>query len=345
MAFQMTSPLPPAPQEMFAPDGQPRLGAFQGSVPSVDLRGRLGAAGWQRRLRQLVKLKRWCWGGIATQEVFVGFAVVDAGLAANGFAFAIDLAAGDRLADRSVLGLPGMARLSDRPGEGLSARLATPGTTMNVARTLASPTFQAEIRSGDFVVEATLDARAAPDPLAVLMPVKNGDLDFTQKTTLMPVSGILRVGKRMWPLDGGFGGLDFTHGLFARLTAWRWAFALGRATDGTPVAFNLAEGISDAPAGENAVWIDRSLSPVAVPRFMFDAAHLDAPWQVQTPDGTVDLRFTSKGMHREDRDYIALQSRFAQVAGLFSGTIRGAGGKTLTVEGLPGVVEDQRVLW
>jgi hypothetical protein len=93
------------------------------------------------------------------------------------------------------------------------------------------------------------------------------------------------------------------------------------------------------------VWIGRSLSPVAVPRFVFDAAHPDAPWHVETPDGAVNLRFTPKAMHREDRDYVALQSRFAQVAGLFSGTIRGADGKTVQVEGLPGVTEDQRVLW
>ena len=119
------------------------------------------------------------------------------------------------------------------------------------------------------------------------MPVKNGDLDFTQKTTLMPSAGTVRVGTRTWSLATGFGGIDFTHGLFARLTAWRWGFALGRADDGTPIAFNLADGINGPGASENAVSIDRTLTPVATARFIFDAKHLDAPWQVQTDDGAL----------------------------------------------------------
>jgi len=341
MAYQMSASLPPAPPEFFDAAGQPRIGAYHGSTATIDLRPRLGG-GLRGRVRELLTLKRWVWGGIATPDVFVGFALVDAGLAANGFCYAVDLRSGDRVADISVLGLPGALRLSDRPGDGLSANLSASGTKMRVYRPRGTFSIQVDIRSGDFALEALLDVAAAPDALSVLMPVKNGDLDFTQKTTLMPSAGTVRVGTRSWSLASGFGGVDFTHGLFARLTAWRWGFALGRTDDGTPVAFNLADGISGPGASENAVWIDRTLAPVGPARFIFDAKHLDAPWQVQTDDGAVDLRFAPKGMHRE---YVVLQSHFAQIAGVFSGTIKGPGGQVHKVSSLPGVAEDQRVLW
>jgi hypothetical protein len=344
MAFQMSPTLPPVPPSLFDLKGEPRLGAYQGSMKTVDLRSRLGG-GLLGRLKQFTKLKRWVWGGVATGEVFIGFALVDVGIASNAFFFAVDLKGGRVLADKSFLGLPGALRLADRPGDGMSARMFAPGATLRVHRPQGTPGFHVELRSGDVEVDVLLDSADAPDPLAVLLPLKNGDLNFTQKTTLMPAAGTLTVGAKTWTLSGGFGGLDFTHGLFPRMTAWRWAFALGADSEGLPVGFNLTDGLSDASANENAIWIGRTLIPVQPPRFMFDAANLHGPWQVQTADGAVDLKFNPRGMHREDRNMMVVESHFAQVAGLFTGTLREPGGKVHHVKDLPGVTEDQRVLW
>lgn len=344
MAFQMSATLPPTPPSLLDEKGEPRLGTYQGSATTVDLRPRLGG-GWRGRVKQLLKLKRWTWGGIATQDVFVSFAIVDAGFAANAFCFAVDLKDGQLLADKSFLGVPGSVLLADRPGDNASARMLVPGSTLRVRRPKGSASFHVELRSGDFAVDALLDTAAAPEPLAALMPLKGGDLNFTQKTTLMPSAGTVTVGSKTWSLSGGFGGLDFTHGLFARRTAWRWAFAMGRDNEGLPVGLNLTDGLCDLPGNENALWLGRTIVPVASPRFLFDAAHLQNSWQLQTPDGAVDLRFTPKGMHREDRDLMLVENHFAQIAGTFSGTLKDASGKVHRVDGLPGVTEDQRVLW
>jgi hypothetical protein len=320
--------------------GRPRLGSYHGSFADVDLRPRLGG-GIAGRLKTLLKLKRWQWVGIGTPEVFIGLAVVDAGIAGNAFCFAVDLKTGRMLEDRSRLGL---VRLNDKPGEGADARFTQPGHRLRLTRAPGSPCYQVEVHSGALHLEALLDASLAPDPLAVLMTVRDGDLDATQKTNLMPVSGTLKVGARTWDLGQGFAGIDYTHGLFARRTAWQWAFGMGRAQDATPIGVNLTRGISDQ-TGENVVWVGREIVPVGPAQFVWDAKHLEAPWRVTTDDGSVDLRFTPMGVHRENRDLIVIQSHFAQIGGVFAGTVRDSRGATYTVDALPGVAEDQRVLW
>jgi hypothetical protein len=345
MAYQMKSPLRSIPDVLLAPGTKPQVGAYHGSFPEIDLRPRLGD-GLARRIKTVFKLKRWHYGMIATPEVCVSFAVIDAGLAGNAFVFVSELEAGRLVADRSRLGPPGLSMTAnDRPGQGAHARFDLPGHHIHVSRPSGSGAYEIEIRSGDMHLEAVLDASQAPDALTVLMPLIGGDLNFTQKLCLMPVTGTLRIGARTWDLGSGFGGMDFTHGLFARRTAWRWGFGMGRAQDGTPIGFNLTDGLSDAPENENVLWVGQKLIPVGSPRFVYDTKRLEAAWQVRTEDGAIDLRFSPRGVHREDRNLVAMESHFAQVAGVFQGTVRDPEGHTYSVDRLVGVTEDQRVVW
>jgi hypothetical protein len=344
MSFETRSPLPRTPPDLLDFSSRLKNGAYHGSVAAVDLQSRLGA-GITGRMGRLLKLKRWVWGCVATQDVYVGFALIDAGLASSGFAFAVDLKDGKTVSDQSVMGSRGALTLVDRPGEGLYANFESGRMHMQVARPTGSSAFKVTVQSPELVLKATLESGGAPDPLAVLMQVRDGDLDFTQKATLLAAHGEVRCGSRRWDLEGGFGGLDYTHGLFARKTEWRWAFALGRSVEGVPVALNLADGITDDIPGENAIWIGQQLSSTGAAAFHFDAEDPIAAWDVRTMDGAVRLLFRPKGLHREDRNYLVIKSHFAQVAGYFSGTIVDPAGRTHRVENLPGVAEDQRVLW
>jgi hypothetical protein len=202
-----------------------------------------------------------------------------------------------------------------------------------------------ELAARRLQLEATLDAGPAPSPIAAILPATNGDVNCTQKANLLPATGTLRADGRQWNLAGALGGTDFTRGILPRKTAWRWAFALGRTEDGTPVGFNLTDGLSEASRNEHALWIGRELVPMTPPRFTFDANNPMGPWQVRTADGAIDLRFTAKGLHREERNLLLVRSHFVQVAGLFHGTVRDPSGRTHTIAHLPGVTEDQRVLW
>lgn len=345
MAVRINELLPPAPPQPLGPDGAPRFGAYAGSFHTVSL-DRLAGTGAVGLARRLARRKRWFYTCIATEEILLGCGIVELGYAANGFYFLADLVRGGLLAEGSVLGVPGVTvRVNDHPGEGASASAVAPGTVLRLSRPEGTPAYQLRIRSGNFTADALLDAALAPPPLALVTSVVGGLVSATQKTNLLPSAGSVRIGERRWSLGGGFGGMDYTNGLLARQTRWRWGFGLGRATDGTPVGFNLAEGNYEGAETENVVWVGNELRPAGRPRFRFDADRPDAPWEIGNSDGSVDLRLTPKALHREERNLVVVKSRFAQASGVYAGTIRDGSGRAHTVAALPGVAENQFVIW
>ena len=52
---------------------------------------------------------------------------------------------------------------------------------------------------------------------------------------------------RRFELDGDDGFVDESAGYHARHTAWRWSAGIGRTDDGRRVAWNLVDGVHDAP--------------------------------------------------------------------------------------------------
>ena len=77
--------------------------------------------------------------------------------------------------------------------------------------------------------------------------------------------------KRVARVRGSFGELagivDESAGYHARHTAWRWSAGVGTLVSGEPVAWNLVDGIHDAPeASERTVWVagePHEVGPVA----------------------------------------------------------------------------------
>lgn len=337
------SDLNPAPREVLDAAGEARLGTYTGSFHTVDWSTRL--PGLKGLVRKLVRRKRWLWGGIATDEVFTGFAIVDVGYASNAFAFAVDLRQGELLADHSFVGIPGVgAKVGDRPDAGARCTFSGLGGEFRAIRPEGTASWTIEIDTKNLKLEASLDTLQAPPPVAVVMRLNEGDTTATQKANLLPASGTLRAGGRRFELASGLGGLDYSSGILGRQTAWRWAFGMGKAANGTQIGFNLTDGLSKEPGAENVIWVGNELVKVGPARFTFDAKRPEGAWQVRTEDGSLDLRFIGQGMHAERRNLGLLQSRFFQTAGLFSGVVRTPSGE-FNIEALPGVTEDQFVVW
>jgi len=157
----------------------------------------------------------------------------------------------------------------------------------------------------------------------------------------------LEIGRRRYALDGGVVGLDGTHGYLARHTRWTWAMGCGRLEDGTPLGFNLVAGFNEAPsgaAGENVLFLGDQLQPVGPAVFRFNAADPLDLWRIETADGTVQVTFRALHAHRDVRDLGLVRSRFLQPLGFFAGTLR-FGGREIELTELPGVTEDQDMLW
>jgi hypothetical protein len=148
------------------------------------------------------------------------------------------------------------------------------------------------------------------------------------------------VAGRRFSVDGGLGGYDYTNGAMPRHTRWRWAFAMGRARDGEPIAFNVVEGF--VGEAECAAFARGRVLPLHEPRFEFDVRESSAPWKLRA-DG-MDLVFDVGAVHAQHTNLLFVRSRFLQPVGTFRGTIR-VGDREVELDGVPGVVEDQDVLW
>ncbi|MFY1827445.1 DUF2804 domain-containing protein [Myxococcus fulvus] len=347
--------LPLAPASVATAQGEPRFGTYQGELPEVDLPRLLGRWAPERTTR-LLKRKRWHYTFTATPEVAALFAVVDLGYSASAFAVALDLRERKPLCDVSFLGVPWpMVSLGDKPGAGLSASFRTLGGKLAIRRGEEDERYQVEVdvsrvRTGSlntFQWNGEMLVAGGPPALTVIAPVQgDGLVNVTMKRNGLLSFGSIEAGGKRFRLDGGVGGIDYTQGYLARHTAWRWAFAAGRLADGTPVGLNLVEGFNETAteANENAFWLGDRLYPLARARFEYDTKDLLGPWRMTTVDGAVDLRFTPFYVHREERNLRLIISHFAQPVGFFDGTVT-VGGRTHQLSHVPGVSEDQDMLW
>lgn len=292
--------------------------------------------------------KRWQYLALTTPRYFCAAAVVNLGYAANAFVFVADLAEKKTLLQKSFIGVPGLsAQVSGRPAVGALARFRAPGASLELSRPDAASPYKLSVRLRKrLTLDATVSA-AGTTPLTYLGPIGGGGrANCTQKLPAAPAEVSLELDGRRLDMAGAQGGMDFTDGLLARDTSWRWAFGQGFARDGTRVAFNLVEGFNEVAGGssEDAVWIDGVPGSVGRGRFEYDAAEHLKPWKVRSECGAVALTFTPAAGYRECHNLLVASSRFLQVAGLYSGTLQ-VGGRTYELDGLPGVTEDQSVRW
>jgi hypothetical protein len=124
--------------------------------------------------------------------------------------------------------------------------------------------------------------------------------------------------------------LDESWGFHARRTTWWWSAGAGTAADGTPVVWNLVDGVHDAPrASERTVWRDGT--PVEVPPVAFTA----------DLSRVGDLTFTAEAQRARDDRVGPFRSTYRQPFGRFAGTLPDG---TALREGV-GVMEHHDARW
>jgi hypothetical protein len=335
------------------PFGHPRFGTYSGELREVALERLRGPFSLPSPIRFL-KHKRWVYAQVVTPQTVAVLGIAHLGYTANAFVTAVDLRSRVSLFDSGLLGLPGTrVEVADVPGHGMRASFRRPGARVEIRRDREdryvidvhlrplNPLADALSWIGEIAVCASAPA------LTVISPVADdGVVNVTQKRAALSATGTLRVGRRTIVLDGGVAGVDYTAGLLARNTRWRWAMMNGRLPDGTPIGLNLVEGINDvnSACNENALWLGDELYPLARARFHTGASPTSDAWRVDTVDGSVALQFEPVHTHRDEHDFKIVRSRFLQPVGVFSGTVR-ARGREVEIRGLGGVTEDQDLMW
>jgi hypothetical protein len=294
------------------------FGSFRGALPRVTWDG--------SRLERTLRAKSWLWLGATTPEMWLSLAILRTGYAANILGYVFDRKAGRMIFEKTVVAPTPLASVTtDVHAPGLLARY----TALTIER--SGPDLTVRGLYGKLACDFTLDESTAPPGIVAAADLGGGRKNATEKRALMKLRGTIDVEGRRFDLEGGTGGWDYTNGLLPRHTKWRWAFGLGR-----DVAFNLVEGF--VGEAECALFTPDDVQPLAEARFSFDSDRPSEPW-ILKGEGN-DLRFEVGAVHAQNTNLVVVRSRFLQPVGTFYGTIGGR-----NVDGTPGVVEDQDVVW
>ncbi len=328
--------LPPA-ASLSLPDaeGYPPFGRFAGTAGRIDwsaLRGPYARNALWRRLHH----KRWHYVALSTEQLFCGLAIVDVGWTNTAFAYAFDRRRRAIVASFSQDGIPGItARVPDTPQGTSHFRFA--GRHIR-CHTLDDGRHALELRCGDFRIDAEFSASNAM-PLLAVGPIEGGSVHATQKSPGMPLAGEVRVKGGKYDLGGGVASVDYSNGLLARETEWRWASA-----HRLDIGFNLQAGYFGGH--ENALWLDGRLVPLGLAVFDYDRTDPMKPWHIHTEDGLLDLHFEPEGMRQEDKNLLVAVSRYVQPIGSFSGWVKAApDAAPREVRRLAGITEDHFSRW
>jgi Protein of unknown function (DUF2804) len=333
----LSTPLPAAPAQLIDASGVVLTGRFEGIVGDIDwshLRAPLARGAWWRHFHH----KRWFYVALATDEVFCAVAMVDIGWTSTAFGYVFDRQQAKVTAAFSQDSLPGFgATLADRCATGAIHRFHFGGLHIECHHVPASQCHQLQVRSRPLQIDAEF-GDTGPTLLAV-GTVAGGTVHATQKSSARALRGQLRLAASRHALDGGVASFDYSNGLLARDTAWRWASA-----HSPDIGFNLQAGYFGAQ--ENALWLDGQLVPLGAAEFEFDPSQPMAPWHLRTDDGLLDLEFQPEGLRREDKKLLVAASRYVQPIGVFSGWVKASTNATARrVQNLVGVTEDHQSRW
>jgi hypothetical protein len=175
-----------------------------------------------------------------------------------------------------------------------------------------------------------IDVRWRPDGEPIEVTSRHGgSYIWTRK---QPIRAEGEVAGRRVALRGL---VDDSAGYHARVTSWRWCAGVGEDPAGVPLAWNLVDGVHDAPAGsERTVWVDGAAR--AAPPAAF-APDLGA---VAFDDGAV-LAFTEEARRARADDLKLFASDYVQPFGTFTGALPGG----IVVARGWGVMERHDVRW
>lgn len=348
------SQLDPTPSSLVQDDGTVRYGVFDKPFrrlglegARLEVRGRPAPPSWVR-----FRLKRWQHFALVLPDLFVGFAMVDAGFLKTSWCSVADRKRGNHfehgrqapVADVQLSEALWNERSHFRGrgyGIGVHNHLeeGEHRVRIRIDRRRGRPAVQADL--------VCLHDLERNQPLVVSMPVGPNRAAYSHKVAL-PLEGRVRVGEREHVADpeNSFALLDVHKAHYPRHTWWRWATFAGRDDQGRLLAMNLTANVNreDHAVNENVFWIDGTMQRLSPARFNLDRRDPMAPWRLSTAEGEVDLVFTPEGRRRENVRLLFARSVFQQPWGRFRGRIR-TGDDTYEIPDLFGICEDHDALW
>lgn len=333
-------------------EGIPQPGAFPRALTHPNIED-AALAPWgipiPSALRTL-RIKRWWHVAIVHPEVYLGFAIIQAGYAANAFVVAAPAAGGtpwlqhrERLSTKAVQvahPVPGGRSFArGKVGQWQIHHAAEEGdhlVRVSVEATETQPAldFQGSLHGGKGVQD-----------LAQLLADDEGHLLYTRKAP-WPVSGTLRVAGRSYTLDPerDIALVDEHHATYPYRFFWYWATGAGTLTDGRRVALNLCQNpfSVDNQRNENGFWLDGVLHRLPAIQAGLKPEDPMKPWTFADPDDKVSVRFVPHSTFLHLERLVVLESRLLQVRGELEGHVTLEDGRKVHFAEIPGLCENHQ---
>jgi hypothetical protein len=358
------------PKSWISESGRAPVGTYQGVIADLSWRPLEWslAQGWEQgwnalvsRSLQVSRLKRWVYFFIDHPAVSISGALVHTGYGLSAFITAFDVHTGERLYDRSFVGIPGLqGELEIRGGLDFEGHFSlSPLGGFEMELTADRVRVEDPTAGVSFTVEwagdresRTLRASRAWSVVGEWGHLPQSRPVMTQKEVLIPsVRGELRFAGRLsarWDgeHEGVRGGTDLTMGFLPRETQWDWSFGFGKVATGAELGWNLSSANHlGCPEGESAVFWKGKWITIQGLRWTRMRPETGEAW-VESATGNLKLHFVSSGIHEEKKNLGVLKSDFSQWTGVYSGEfLCPESQEWVRFEGFRGQWEWQSVMW
>jgi len=317
-------------------DGQRHYGRFQRTPIANPFDADRGPA----RGFEWFRTKEWVGFTLSHHDMFCSMIIQDAKYLASSELYVYDRAAG-ALAQHAVNRLVHPLHLSDDITHSRCAFIAS-GYRLGYSFDTDMVTIVVDIDETPTAAAVhgrlDLDVAHATAPLVVSAQLPGGDL-YTNKI-VYPASGAIACGDRQFVFDPArdFAILDEHKSHLPYRCDWTWGTFV-QPVEGGIAGANLAQRpcLPDQEE-ESCIWTPQGVEALSDIAFVALGEDEDAPWQVRSADGRVDVVFTPEGHKRVDTDLVVAQMHYAQWFGHYNGKLSGAGA-TWPVQGVPGVLE------
>lgn len=311
--------------ESFSPfaSGPIPFGLYSGAVADMST----GAWASLRRSQR----KAWIFASAFSERYCVGFAIADAGLVATAFVYFFDTQTGQYVEEKTTVPF-GFSTAFD-PG------LRSIWVLKDFSIRPESDRIICAYAGKRIQIKLSLTENGQGS--TTIAPAGDRPFHHTYKNLLLPAAVEATIDGKAISYHGRIGGLDFSKGYPPRHTFWNWASLNAKTDTGVEFGINLVGDFNNSI--ENALWTGGKVLPLSQATFSYGRPVEKSTWQIATLDGTLNMKFTPRGVRGEDINAVVMMSKFKQPFGTFTGTVR--------LEGVlhnftgHGVVEEHMAKW
>lgn len=299
------------------------------------------------------RTKRWDYWAVLTRDHAIAITYADVDYLGIAALWWVDLTTG-RTGGREIT-VP-FARgidLPDMPGTE-PLRFRHHHLALDLTPTATGDDLHARWRERDGAVghlEVSVARPTAHGSVDVVIPWSDTRFQFTSKHQARPATGTCTVDGRVRELGGAddpaWGVLDVGRGRWPYRTRWNWGGGAGTAVDGRTIGIQIGGMWTEGTgATENGIIVDGEVVKISDEvAWRYDWDDPMAPWDVRSPDGSLDIRLTPRFDRHARTEALVLGTEVHQVFGTWTGQVPTPGGAPVAVEGLVGFAEESRSRW